>query len=177
MLVHADWPSFGDELIDAEADRELNWVIALIEEVRSARAQVGVPAGAKLPMLAASLSKAARRALEWNREMISRLARIDGFEEVAVLPKRGCIAVAAQGGSFGLSAAGTVNVAAERARLEKERDKAIRKLVSLGDRLNNAKFLQSAPEDVVEETRENLARAEERKWDILAALERLSGLG
>ena len=177
MLVHADWPSFGDELIDAEADRELNWVIALIEEVRSARAQVGVPAGAKLPMLAAGLDKTAQRALERNREMISRLARIDGFEEVGMLPEKGCITVAAEGGSFGLSVAGAVDVAAERARLEKERDKVVKELSSLGGRLNNAKFLQSAPEDVIEETRENLARAQEREQGILAALERMSRIG
>ena len=38
MLVHGDWPDYGDALIDAEADREMRWVIGLIEEIRSVRA-------------------------------------------------------------------------------------------------------------------------------------------
>ena len=45
MLVHADWPTHGEELIDPAADREMTWVISLIENIRSARAQVHVPAG------------------------------------------------------------------------------------------------------------------------------------
>ena len=48
LLVHGDWPGYGAELIDPEADRQMNWVIALIENIRSARAQIGVPAGAPL---------------------------------------------------------------------------------------------------------------------------------
>ena len=51
MLVHGDWPELGADLIDAEADRQMNWVIGLIEAVRSARAQMGVPAGAKLDLI------------------------------------------------------------------------------------------------------------------------------
>ncbi|MFN6952685.1 MAG: valine--tRNA ligase, partial [Albidovulum sp.] len=47
LLVHADWPSYGHDLIDEDADREMNWVISLIEEIRSARAQMHVPAGLK----------------------------------------------------------------------------------------------------------------------------------
>ena len=27
MLVHGDWPDFGPDLIDADADRQMNWVI------------------------------------------------------------------------------------------------------------------------------------------------------
>mgnify|MGYP002651598358 CR=1 FL=1 len=51
MLVHGDWPGYGAELIDEHADRQMNWVIGLIEGVRSARAQMGVPAGAKLDLI------------------------------------------------------------------------------------------------------------------------------
>ena len=48
MLVHADWPAYGSELIDTDADHEMNWVISLIEEIRSVRMQMHVPAGAKI---------------------------------------------------------------------------------------------------------------------------------
>ena len=32
MLVHADWPSYGEDLIDKDADVGMNWVITLIDE-------------------------------------------------------------------------------------------------------------------------------------------------
>ncbi|MEM6482548.1 MAG: valine--tRNA ligase, partial [Pseudomonadota bacterium] len=35
MLVHADWPDYGTELVDADADAEMSWVIGLIDAVRS----------------------------------------------------------------------------------------------------------------------------------------------
>ncbi len=47
MLVHQEWPTYGAELVDEDASRELNWVIQVIDNIRSARAQVHVPAGLK----------------------------------------------------------------------------------------------------------------------------------
>ena len=39
MLVHGAWPTYRvDDLVDAAADREVNWVVSLIEAIRSARA-------------------------------------------------------------------------------------------------------------------------------------------
>ena len=176
MLVHADWPSFDDELIDAEADRELNWVIALIEEVRSARAQVGVPAGAKLPMFVTTLEKKERCALERNQEIIMRLARIEGIEEVGMLPEMGCITIAAKGGSFGLWVADAIDAKAEYERLIREMNKAQNEIDALDRRLNNEKFMKSAPADVKNETKENRERAIDRHNALLYAANRLKGI-
>lgn len=50
MLVKAAWPNLSG-LGDAAADAEMNWVIRFISEVRSVRAEMNVPAGAKLALL------------------------------------------------------------------------------------------------------------------------------
>ncbi|PJN95659.1 valine--tRNA ligase, partial [Amaricoccus sp. HAR-UPW-R2A-40] len=63
LLVHAPWPTYGAELVDPAADAEMGWVIALIEEIRSARAQMHVPAGAKIPLVALDLPPAQAEAL------------------------------------------------------------------------------------------------------------------
>ena len=49
------------------ADREMNWVIALIEQIRSARAEMHVPAGLQLPMLKLALDAAGRGRLGAQR--------------------------------------------------------------------------------------------------------------
>ncbi len=177
MLVHADWPTYtASDLVDPQADREMNWVIALIESVRSARAQVHVPAGLYVPLLCTELDDAGQQAWDNNEVMIKRLARIESLSRVDALPK-GCITVAAEGGSFAMPVADLIDVAEEKARLEKTLGKLEKELGGLRGRLNNPKFVASAPEDVVEEARENLVLREEEEGKLRAALQRLAELG
>jgi len=176
MLVHADWPTYGSELIDPEADREMNWVIGLIEQVRSARAQMHVPAGLYIPVLVSELSEAGRMAWERNEVMIKRLARIDSLTDTEAFPK-GCVTIAVEGGSFGLPLADIIDVGEEKARLEKTLGKLEKELGGLRGRLNNPKFVASAPDEVVDEARENLALREEEEGKLRAALARLAELG
>ncbi len=176
MLIHADWPQYGEDLIDPEADREMNWVIDLIEQVRSARAQVHVPVGLYIPVLCTELDDKGRAAWERNEVMIKRLARIDSLTDVDELPK-GCITVAVDGGSFALPLADVIDVGEEKARLEKTLGKLEKELGGLRGRLNNPKFVESAPEEVVDEARENLRTREEEEGKLRAALDRLAELG
>ncbi|MBL3563657.1 valine--tRNA ligase [Rhodovulum sulfidophilum] len=176
MLVHADWPAYGADLIDLQADREMNWVIALIEEIRSARAQMNVPAGAKIPMLHTELDAAGQDAWARNEALIRRMARIDSLSAAETLPK-GCVTIAVEGGSFALPLAGIIDVAAERARLEKTLSKLEKDLKGLEGRLKNPKFVESAPEDVVEETRELVEAKTGEAAKLRGALERLAELG
>ncbi|RFU14341.1 valine--tRNA ligase [Rhodobacteraceae bacterium W635] len=176
LLVHADWPTYGEDLIDPEADREMTWVIGLIEEIRSVRAQMHVPAGLKVPLLQAELDDRGQAAWDRNEAMILRLARVVAVERVDALPK-GAVTIAVEGAVFGLPIADIIDVAEEKARLEKVLGKLAKELGGLRGRLNNPKFVESAPEDVVEETRENLAAREEEEAKIKDALARLAEIG
>ncbi|MEO0752544.1 MAG: valine--tRNA ligase [Pseudomonadota bacterium] len=175
MLVHANWPTYGTDLIDENADREMNWVISLIEAIRSARAQVHVPAGLHIPVLCTQLNDAGQTAWERNEVMIKRLARIDSLTMSDTLPK-GCITIPVDGGSFALPLADVIDVAEEKARLDKTLTKLSKELGGLRGRLNNPKFIDSAPEDVVTEARENLRLREEEDTKLRAALAQLTEL-
>ena len=177
MLIHADWPTYtAAELGDAAADREMNWVINLIEAVRSVRAQMHVPAGLKVPMLLSDLDAAGRTAWAENEVLITRLARIDSLTERAEFPK-GTATIAVEGGTFGLPLAEIIDVAEEKARLTKTIEKLAKELGGLRGRLNNPKFVASAPEEVVQETRELMAVKEEEDATLRAALARLAEIG
>ena len=175
MLVHADWPTYGPELVDRDADREMNWVIALIEEIRSVRMQMHVPAGAKIPILVTAMEEQSFQAWERNEVLIKKLARIDHLEKTLSFPK-GCATLTVSGASFGLPLADIIDIDEERARLHKSLDKLGKELGGLRSRLNNPKFVVSAPEDVVNETRANLTLREEEEAQMKAALERLADL-
>jgi valyl-tRNA synthetase len=175
-LIHADWPTYGASLIDPAADREMNWVIALIEEIRSARAQMHVPVGLKLDMLQLSLDDIGRAAWARNEALIKRLARIESLTPATAAPK-GALSIAVEGGAFAIPLEGIIDIAEEKARLAKTLEKLEKDLNGLRARLGNPKFLASAKEEVVDETRATLEQGEDEAAKLKAALRRLAEVG
>jgi valyl-tRNA synthetase len=172
LLALADWPELSDDLIDPAADAEMNWVIDLIEAIRSSRAEVHVPAGLKIPMVQVELDESGKTAWANNEAMIMKLARLDSLSE-GPMPK-GAITISVAGGTFALPLEGVIDIAEEKARLEKALGKLAKELGGLRGRLNNPKFVASAPEEVVAEAQENLAAREEEEGKLKAALARLA---
>ncbi len=175
LLVHADWPGYGADLVDGAADAEMGWVIGLIEEIRSLRAQMHVPAGAKIPLIELGMSADQAEALERNRTLVARLARIERFETAAEAPK-GSVTLSVGGAAFCLPLAEVIDIASERARLGKALEKLGKEAKGLDAKLSNAAFIAKAPEEVVDENRARLEALEEETAILAAALARLAQL-
>jgi valyl-tRNA synthetase len=175
LLVHTDWPELPASLIDPAAEREMTFVTTLIDDIRSARAQVHVPVGLKADLVATSLTDDARAAFQRNEALIKRLARVEGITE-GPAPK-GSIAVAADGAAFALPLADLIDIAEEKSRLQKALDKLGKEIGGLKGRLDNPNFVKSAPEDVVLEATANLEARQEEAQKIRDALTRLADLG
>ncbi len=176
LLAHAAWPGYGTELVQPAADDEMTWVIGLIEDIRSLRAQMHVPAGAKIPLVELDLTPERAEALERNRALVARLARIETFEQAAAAPK-GSVTLAREGGTFCLPLAGVIDIDAERSRLAKAIDKLGKEAKGLNSKLSNEAFLAKAPEAVVDENRARLEALDEETRILKAAAERLDALG
>ena len=173
LLVHQNWPNYTpSDLIEPDADQEMNWVISLIENIRSARQQMHVPAGFKIPLIFQEMSEDAQKTFERNSIMIMKLARISDVEKINHFPK-GTVSVSASGAIFGLPLADVIDIEAEKNRLLKANEKLTKETASMEGRLNNPKFIKSAPPEVVNETRENLAKRKEEEAQIKNALKRL----
>ena len=177
MLVHTDWPTYTSaDLVDAQADADLSWTVAMIEAIRSARAQMNVPGGDFVPLVVVGMDDAATSAWAQNEALIKRFARIETLTSVDTMPK-GTAALAVSGGAFGIPLDGIIDVAAEKARLEKTLGKLAKELGGLRGRLNNPKFAASAPPEVLEETKANLALREAEEAKLKDAMSRLAELG
>jgi valyl-tRNA synthetase len=176
LCAHADWPEYGAGLVDPAAEAEMRWAIAMIEGVRSVRAQMNVPAGLYVPLLQLEADDAAKAAFARNEALIKRLARVGDVTEVAGFPK-GTVTVALPGATYGLPLASIVDVGAEKARVGKALEKLSKELGGLRGRLNNPSFVASAPAEVVAEARANLALREEEEAQLRAALARLAEIG
>ena len=175
LLVHTDWPQLPATLIDPAAEREMTFVTTLIDDIRSARAQVHVPVGLKADLVATSLTDEARAAFHRNEALIKRLARVETVTEGAA-PK-GSIAVAAEGAAFAIPLEGLIDIAEEKSRLQKALDKLAKEIGGLKGRLDNPNFVRSAPEDVVMEATSNLEARQEEAGKLREALSRLADLG
>ncbi|WP_417628489.1 valine--tRNA ligase [Pararhodobacter aggregans] len=172
LCAHAPWPDYGPELADAEADREMSWVIGLIEAIRSSRTQMRVPVGLKLPMLVVDEDETSAQRYARNEALIERLARLDGLHRGTEVP-RAALTVAAEGATYALPLEGVIDIAAEADRLGKGLEKLEKEIGGLKGRLDNPRFVANAAEEVVEEARATLAEKSDeaaRLSEVLAKL-------
>jgi valyl-tRNA synthetase len=173
LLALSDWPKL-DGLADDKAEAEIGWVIELITAVRSIRAEMNITAAIPLVLAGASAETKAR-AERWA-EFIKRLARVSEISSAAA-PPQGSVQLVVRGEVAALPLKGMIDLAAERARLDKEMQKAEADIARVDAKLGNANFVARAPEEVVEDEKEKREEAIGRKTKIAEALERLKGAG
>ena len=169
LLALSDWPKL-DGLADDKAEAEIGWLIDLVTAIRSVRAEMNITAAIPVVLAGASAETQAR-AGRWA-EFIKRLARVSEISSAATAPQ-GSVQLLVRGEVAALPLKGVIDLAAERARLAKEMQKADADIARVDAKLNNPKFMERAPEDVVEEEKEKREEAVSRKQKIAEALERL----
>jgi valyl-tRNA synthetase len=172
LLCHTDWPELGDDLVDADAASEMLWVIQIIENIRSTRAQMNVPAGLYVPLIQVEADDAAKTAWANNEALIKRLARVDALT-VGDAPT-GSLTVGTKGATFALPLADIIDVDAEKARITKSLGKVEKEANGLRGRLGNPKFAENATAEVVDEAKANLALRTEEIAQLSAALVQLN---
>jgi valyl-tRNA synthetase len=170
LLALTSWPTEQPYFMDAH--EEVRWVIDLITAIRSVRAEMNITAAIPL-VLAAAFVETKARAERWS-EFIKRLARVSDVS-FAAAPPQGSVQLVVGSDVAALPLKGVVDLAAERARLTKEMQKADADIARVDAKLGNANFVARAPEDVVEEEKEKREEALARKAKIAEALERLKG--
>ena len=170
MLALASWPSLTG-LEDADAESEIGWVVDLISEVRSLRAEMNLTSETELVLIGADDALKAR-ATRWD-ETIRKLARLSqiGFAEAA--PKSSA-QIIVRGGVAAMPLEGVIDLGAERARLAKEIGKLEGELKKLDAKLANEGFLAKAEEEVIDEHRDRREETAARVEKLNAALLRLS---
>ncbi|MFZ2467147.1 MAG: class I tRNA ligase family protein, partial [Parvibaculum sedimenti] len=173
LLVMAEWPNLSG-LRHADADAEMGWVIRLISDVRSVRAEMNVPAGAKIPLLIKGASQENLQRLARHKDLILRLARLASADTTDAVPA-GSLQLVLDEATVLLPIADFVDLKAETARLAKEIGKLESEIEKLTAKLANEKFVASAPEHVVEEQRERKADAEAARTKFKDALKMLEG--
>ena len=173
LLIAAPWPRLGGELVDAEAEAELGWLVRLIGGIRAARTELNVPPAAPLALYQHGADPRTRGWLVRHADAIRRLARIGELvvEEQAV-PAQSLVLVVDEA-TFALPVHGVIDLAAETARLRREIARLEGEIARGRDKLARPDFVARAPAEVVEQQRERLVEAEATCARLQQALQRI----
>ena len=170
-VVIADWPQPSGVALDSVAARRIADMQKLVTEVRRFRSDQGLADRQKVPARLGGVDEAglagqvaAVTALAW---LTDAGAEFSATAQVEVRLSAGTVAVE-------LDTSSTVDVAAERRRLEKDLAAAQKEIVATAAKLGNAAFLAKAPADVVDKIRDRQKLAHEESDRITARLAALS---
>jgi valyl-tRNA synthetase len=150
-IMVAPYPKSEPAKIDAAAERAVGQLKELTNACRNLRGEMGLPPGEKIPLYAAG--DAAE--LEPLFPYMKALARLGEAKVVAALPDED--APVAVVGEARLMLHVEIDVAAEIARLEKERARVAGEIGKAEAKLGNESFVERAPAAVVAQERERLA--------------------
>ena len=169
-LIIAQWPMADARSIDPDAEREIDWLIRLVGDIRTARTELNVPPGARLPMQVRDASPATIARLDRQAGVLARLARVDRATGDAT---GGAAQVVVDEATFILPLEGIIDLDAERARLTKGIAAAEKERDALAGRLGNASFIERAKPEAVEKAKADHADKAAEAERLAAALARL----
>jgi len=173
-LIRAPWPQPG-RVVDPEPARdELSWVVRLVGEVRTVRSEMNIAPSTLTPILLRDARpETLERAARWT-EVIGRMGRASSIGALDGPLPPGSAQMVVDEATVVLPLAGVIDLAVERARLAKERTKALAEADKVLRKLDNAEFVAKARPEVVEENRDRLATFQHDAARIEAAMARIA---
>ncbi len=173
-LITAGWPALGDELVDEAAEAEIDWLVRSISAIRTARNEIGVPAGAKIVLHVHGASDETKARIDRHGTAMQRLARLEAVEASKAPIEKGSLQVVVDEVTFSSPLADVIDLEQERQRIDKELAKTVADLAKIEKKLTNPQFLDRAPANVVEEQRSRQTELERNREKLEAALARIA---
>ena len=157
-LIVAPYPKYDAALSFPEDEAGFEFIMDAVKAVRSRRAEMNVPPS-KRPTLIITSDRP--EVFEAGRTYLSKLAYAGEVEISAEAPAdtEGMVSVVTGSAKMFMPMAELVDIEKERARIEKELDKARAQLEAQNKKLANESFVSRAPEAVVNAERERAEKA------------------
>ena len=171
-LLAAAWPDYSKILSDEKADVDIAWLQKAISDIRSVRADMNVPASAKIVLLVQDASPQTKDRLARYKPALKQMARLSSIEVDGATPAR-AIKVIVDEATFVLPIAELIDLDKERERLKKQIAKLEDDIRKTEDKLANQQFVANAPAEVLEEFRTRKIEAQATIGKLATALGQL----
>jgi valyl-tRNA synthetase len=168
-LMLQPYPKVNATLINTEACEEIEWLQAIILQLRAIRSEMVIAPGRLIPLVCNKGNQSDKVRFEKHQALIQTLAKVEHISWLAENEAAPQAAFAFVGElQLLIPMAGLIDIAAETARLQKELNKVQQEYERIQQKLSNISFVQNAPEAVV-------AKEKARQVECHAAIEKLQG--
>lgn len=169
------FPEASKDADDEAAEQELEWVMQFILGIRQIRGEMDISPGKALPVLLQQASERDLALAEEHAPLLRRVGRIESVRALAAEEAAPPSATALLGDmKLLVPMHGVIDVAAERARLGRRREKTEADLKRARAKLANRNFLNNAPAAVVTQERERAAEFERQITQLGEQLAKLA---
>ncbi|WP_243354472.1 valine--tRNA ligase [Bacillus litorisediminis] len=173
-ITVAAWPTVNPDLTNDKAAKEMKLLVEIIRSVRNIRAEVNTPMSKKINLYLKTKDQETSDILIHNQNYLEKFCNPENLEigTAVETPEKAMTAVAT-GVEVILPLAGLINIEEEIARLEKELDKWTKEVERVQKKLANERFIEKAPQQVVEEERAKEKDYTEKRETVLKRIEEL----
>jgi valyl-tRNA synthetase len=161
------YPELNNDLVDKQADNDIEWLKGVIEGVRNIRGEMNISPAKAIPILLKNGNEEDQRRLTENQQFLQTLAKLETITWLNTGDEAPVSSTAlVEHMEILVPMAGLIDKEAEAARLSKEIDKLEKDLARISGKLSNPKFVDKAPDDVVAKERDKQA-AQQQALDQL----------
>jgi valyl-tRNA synthetase len=160
-IMLAQWPEADHELINSNAEAEMEWLKSIIVAVRTIRSESNIPPGDELGLILGNTVADDSARVTRHTQALAKLAKVASIT-IAKPGEEQPPTLSALAGTIEVMVpmAGVIDVDKELARLDKELDRLTVEQGRLVGKLSNDNFVARAPADVVDKERAKLADIE-----------------
>ncbi len=176
-IMQAPYPQADAEKIDTVAIQDIEWVKEFIAGVRAIRGELNISMAKKLTVLLAQGDDHDQRRIAQNRQFLAKLAGLESIDWLAPGTQPPFSSSAIIGDlEILVPMAGLIDKSAEINRLTKEIGKAEQEVGRLAGKLQNPKFVDKAPAEIVAKENEKLSQAQKKVRQLEQQLQNVQAL-
>ncbi len=175
-LMSEAYPEVDTKLISTASETEIQWLQTFILGVRQIRGEMNISPNKSLNCFVQNFNETDETHLNNNANILNSLAKIDinKLSENEEAPESAIALVGEM--KILIPLAGLIDKDQEITRLNKEIDKLNQQKIQFEGKLNNEKFVNSAPEAIVNTERERLASVKNTLTDLSTQLRKMNNL-
>ncbi|SHH21892.1 valine--tRNA ligase [Thermosipho atlanticus] len=155
-ITISKWPEYEETLIDNNAENHFNLLIAIIRGIRNVKAEINIPQSKKVNITINN------EISDEDKLYIKFLANVDNISISDSKPEKSANAYIDSDIEVYVELGDLIDINSEIERLTKKIEKLERDAEKFRKKLSNKKFLEGAPEEIVNETKEKLKNIEEK---------------
>lgn len=176
-IMLSTYPQVDEEFINETVEEELEWLKSAIQALRTIRSEMSISPAKVIPLNIRNITPALQERVEKYKQLLKTLGKISEIHYLAPNEKIPVSATAVLGEiELLIPMADLIDKDAELARLAREIAKLDKDIDLAEGKLNNPKFADKAPADIIAKEQEKLAQAQQAKEKLLQHKARIESL-